>query len=72
MARIWLDARPGMKAPNAKLDDEKVRAIRREYFELPLQGKYRRLGVAALAKKYGVSVTRISQVALFKSWRHVS
>ena len=71
--RLWLDARPGTKSPNAKLTDDAVRAIRAAYAALPAMSNGRgRLGIDALAKRFGVSRSRISKVARGTAWRHVS
>lgn len=71
--RLWLDARPGTKSPNAKLTDAAVREIRAAYEAMPMTPNGRgKLGVVALAKRYGVSRSQISKVGKGTAWRHVS
>lgn len=69
--RLWLDARPGTKAPNAKLTDDKVREIRRLYDALPNRPGRGKAGLTALAKQFGVSRSLVSRVGRGLSWRHV-
>lgn len=70
--RLWLDARPGTKAPNAKLTDDAVRAILAAYATMPATPNGRgKLGIDALARRFGVSRSRISKVARGTAWRHV-
>ena len=54
----------GIKSPQAKLDDWAVRVIRRA----------RRQGVTlkVLAKRFNVSMAKVSQVARGQNWRHVN
>lgn len=69
--RLWLDARPGIKAPNAKLTDDQVREIRRLHAALPDKPGRGKAGVRELAARYGVSVSLVSKIALGRAWRHV-
>lgn len=58
--------RRGMAAMNHKLSDEDVRDIKSRI----ASGKH---GIgAALAREYGVSQEKISQIKLNKSWRHIT
>lgn len=54
----------GSKHPNSKLTDDKVREIRR----LHAAGGYT---FAALARRYGVSLSLVSKIVKRKTWRHV-
>lgn len=70
--RLWLDARPGTKAPNAKLTDDDVRAIRAAYEALPERPGRGKAGVGKLAAYFGVSRSLVTRVARRVSWRHVA
>lgn len=54
----------GTQQPAAKLDDDKVREIRRRY----IRGS---VTLAAVSAEFGVSQTVISQVVNRKRWAHV-
>lgn len=54
----------GTKHPNAKLNEHKVRALRTDYA--------RGVCKAALARKYGIGETAVSQVVSRRTWRHVA
>lgn len=56
----------GIASPNAVLDDDKVRAIRKVF----VKGS-RRWGYLALARLYGVSDVTISHVVHRRQWAHV-
>lgn len=56
----------GIASPNAVLDDDKVRTIRKVF----VKGS-RRLGYLALARLYGVSDVTISHVVHRRQWAHV-
>lgn len=56
----------GENCRQAKLTDEAVREIRRNYVYLS-----RGSGMPALAKKYGVAVNAIRRVLIGKTWKHV-
>lgn len=71
--RLWLDARPGMKDPRAKLTDDDVRAIRAAYAALPMMANGRgRADVGKLAAYFGVSRSLVTRVARGTAWRHLS
>jgi len=53
----------GEDSPSAKLSEEDVLAIRREYANGCLQDD--------LAKQYGVTQAHISSIVLRKAWRHI-
>jgi len=57
--------RRGTQQPQAKLNEETVRAIRRAHAADPS------LRYGDTAKAYGVSRTAIRLVVLRRSWRHV-
>jgi hypothetical protein len=56
-------ARHGITHPRAKLNDDKVRAIRRQY----VAGE----GVRALGREYGVAHEAIRAVVTGRTWKHV-
>ena len=59
----------GERNPRARLTAEQVREIRATYANA---GKYIKRGTrAALAKKFGVPVGSIKDVAYGRSWRHI-
>lgn len=54
----------GVKSPQAKLTDDAVRGIR--------EARASGVKLKDLARRYGVSMTKISHVATGKSWNHVN
>ena len=53
----------GIKQPQAKLDDYAVKVIRR--------ARKRGIKLKVLAARFGVSIAKVSQVALGQNWRHI-
>lgn len=60
---VIFQIRRGAEAPNAKLTDDDVRAIR-----LARQSGEQTIDIA---KRYGVSGSQISKITLGKAWGHV-
>lgn len=71
---IYSKAKRGLELPWSKLNDTLVKRCREEHamkerMKRELDEKY---SAAALAAKYGVSVSAMEKVLSYQSWRHVA